>query len=370
MDKKVGILSMQKVINYGSFLQAYALKQLLLKAGAKEVEFIDIIPGRNLLDNRKNSFKTFNKLKNIVSKLFKYSPNAIKKRISFQKRLPISITSSWKEEGIGEPLQNKVFDLVVIGSDEVFNCCQNTKWGYTTQLFGDIENAKKIISYAGSFGHTTYKDLKKYGIDKEVALHLNSLEEISVRDKNSSEVIEKLLDKKPLLHIDPVLAYDFSEKLNEEFKHSDKDYILIYSYQGRIKNKEEINAIKNFATKHKKKLYSLVSFYSWCDKVIVPDSPFEVLLWFKHADYIITDTFHGTIFSIINHKEFVTLVRDSNFNKLSFLLNQLGLGNRIVKHSSELNSIIVNKIDYDKIENILNALRQNSFQYLQHHLNE
>ena len=47
----VGILSMQRVINYGSFLQAYALKQLLLKNGAGEVYFVDIIPGRILIDN-------------------------------------------------------------------------------------------------------------------------------------------------------------------------------------------------------------------------------------------------------------------------------------------------------------------------------
>lgn len=77
------------------------------------------------------------------------------------------------------------FDQIIIGSDEVFNCIQGVSWGYTPQLFGDIPTttARKVFSYAGSFGYTTLAKLKLYSVDSEVAENLNKLSAISVRDE-------------------------------------------------------------------------------------------------------------------------------------------------------------------------------------------
>ena len=64
--------------------------------------------------------------------------------------------------------KSESFDVVFIGSDEVFNCCQKTTWGYTSQLYGHIPQADRIVSYAGSFGHTTLGLLKKLQVDGEI----------------------------------------------------------------------------------------------------------------------------------------------------------------------------------------------------------
>lgn len=76
-------------------------------------------------------------------------------------------------------------------------------------------------------------------------------------------------------------------------------------------------------------MISIGHYFSWCDEVVIP-TPFEVLAYFKGASYIITDTFHGSVFSIKFNKEFCTIVRDMNSNKLVSLLKQFGLENRIV----------------------------------------
>ena len=118
----VGILSMQRVINYGSFLQAYALKQLLLKNGAGEVYFVDIIPGRILIDNHSARRGKYFRYVHKLLDLFK-SGNIISglKTFKFNRALDKSIRSSWPMLGLNS-IFSGTFDQIIIGSDEVFNC--------------------------------------------------------------------------------------------------------------------------------------------------------------------------------------------------------------------------------------------------------
>ena len=143
MGKIVGILSMQRVLNYGSFLQAYALKQLLLKNGADEVCFIDIEPGRQLpgFSNRKQVARCRKILRLIGYVLHGKLLLKIRDK-RFAERLAGSIAGCFPLLGL-EYKTAKLPDLVVIGSDEVFNCCQATGWGYTLQLYGDIPYAER-----------------------------------------------------------------------------------------------------------------------------------------------------------------------------------------------------------------------------------
>lgn len=85
------------------------------------------------------------------------------------------------------------------------------------------------------------------------------------------------------------------------------------------------------------------------DKSIMSDTPFEVLKVFEKAAYVVSDTFHGTIFSIITHSKFCTLVRDTAVNKMTTLLKMVGLQNHIVKNCKELDSILMNDINYDLV---------------------
>ena len=365
MGKIVGILSMQRVINYGSFLQAYALKQLLLQNGADEVYFIDIEKGRELpgFEYSKNQSK-WHKLKRLLQIIFTGLLFQKIRDREFTKRLKKSIEDCFPILELDKPAP-KEFDLVVIGSDEVFNCCQRAPWGYTLQLYGKVLNAKKVVSYAGSFGHTRYEQLVQLGIDKEIGETMKTMAAISVRDQNSYDIVEKLTGIKAEMHLDPVLIYGYEKEIAERKVNYPEKYMVVYSYQGRINDKKEIKEITSFAKEHKLKLISIFCRYDWCDEAIIPETPFEVLGWFKGAEYVVTDTFHGTIFSVITGRRFVTLVRKDNGEKINSLLRQLGLEARVVISDNICNlaKLLIGNMDWTLLSDKLVLYRNASVKF-------
>ena len=146
------------------------------------------------------------------------------------------------------------------------------------------------------------------------------------------------------------------------------NYILIYSYDGRIKSEKEINSIQLFAKKNNLKIISAGLYQSWCDKNISA-SPFELLSYVRNAKYVVTDTFHGTVFSIKYNKQFATLIRGSNKQKLSDLLMRFGLESRKVLNVDFLSDILEQKIDYEPINNFIYKQNENSISYLNDNIN-
>lgn len=364
---KVGILSMQRIKNYGSFLQAYALKNIIQSLG-HEVEFVDYHIGNPVIvDEEANGLKR--KIKKGLDVL-KYDAKIshklgyINHKRNFGKKyFPLL-------ELTDKPNYNPNLDVLVIGSDEVFNCIQkNANVGYSLELFGKNNNAKKVITYAASFGNTTLNKLKKYKKDKEIGELLSKIDTISVRDDNSGEIVEKLTNKKVVYNLDPVLIYDYMNDCKNIPKLDIQEkYMIVYAYNGRI-TKEESKWIKEYAKEKGYKIYSIGGAQKCADKFI-DCSPFKVLAYFKNAECIITDTFHGSIFSIITNKNFVTLVRKSvgnnygNEEKLTDLLNRLGLKDRITYDIKKSEEILNKRIDYNKVNNILEKERKKTYNFL------
>lgn len=365
---EIGILSMQKVINYGSFLQAYGLRKFIKSIyPEEEINFIDIIPGRKL---DINDISKSQKIRNIITAgkqglFFEKIENKI-----FMKKLENQFeTKFFPLLSLNSENNSKRYSTVIIGSDEVFHCCQNAAWGFSTQLLGDIKNAENVFSYAASFGATTYGDIINANILEEVKKSLSNLNAISVRDENSKNIIYKILNKEPEIHLDPVLISDFDDEIESanDF-HSDKKFMIVYSYTGRIKSKKEIANIKNFAKKNNLKIYTIFCRYKWADKAIIPETPFQLLKIFRQAKYVVSDTFHGSIFSIISHRKFCTLIRDSNNEKMTSLLKRFDLLFHAVFDSDELENKITAEIDYDAVDRIREIERKRSIDYLRKNL--
>lgn len=238
--------------------------------------------------------------------------------------------------------------------------------GYTPQLYGRVSQAGRVVSYAGSFGHTTYEQLWNAGVTEEIGGTMKKLSAISVRDRNSYEIVERLTGIKPEIHLDPVLIYGYEKEIVERNINIQQLYMVIYSYQGRISDKDEIKKIVEFAKSKGLKLISVFCRYDWCDEAVIPETPFDVLAWFKKAEYIVTDTFHGTIFSIITHRPFCSLVRDSNEQKLGSLLEQLALGERKILKGDfqKIGSVLNIPVDYDKVDNVLQEERRRVMEYM------
>ena len=235
--KKVGILSMQRIANYGSFLQAYGLKSILEELDC-QVQFVDYRVGPCLVD-ADGGYGIVRKLAK-VAEVFRYrAPLADKLRFIKYKK---NYTSNYYPMlGISDEMNyTPELDLLVIGSDEVFNCVQsNTNVGFSPELFGQNHRAKRLISYAGSFGNTTLEKLEQYKVAQQVASYFRGFDAISVRDDNSGKTVETLTGRKPEYHLDPVLAYDYMgkcEKIPQTVQES--GYMLLYGYSGRISAEE------------------------------------------------------------------------------------------------------------------------------------
>lgn len=359
---RVGLLSMQRVNNHGSFWQAYLLKKMLTDIGC-EVEFIDIIPGKIL---RKNVDVKMKKLTERMrhafrKKYFNYCFQPRKASIFEEQQRNLLLCTQ-------EPNYSYDYDSIIIGSDEVFNFAQSCPWGFSLQLHGKIDNAN-VNTYAASFGSATYDDIIKYGVCDEMVDAMLNLKHISVRDDNSYEIISKLLpDVTVYRHLDPVLVGDLPIPKKSEKR---RKYILIYAYDFRFNDKDYIKRIKEFARKKNCKIYSVGFFQEWVDKNINVNS-FELLQYFVNAEYVVTDTFHGTIFSVRCHKKFAVVVREGNTGnrqKLSSLLKGLNLVGRLILHTDNIEKILETDIDYGKVDNILYFARKQTDEYLQSCLN-
>ncbi|KMQ52674.1 hypothetical protein CHISP_0443 [Chitinispirillum alkaliphilum] len=364
MSKNIGILSMQKVVNYGSFLQAFGLKKLL-ENFKYDVFFLDIESGEHLpgLESRKKP------LHSRISKLAtSFCPGKRSPFNTEEKQFLSKLKQQFHEIFFPilelEKKKPEYFDCVVIGSDEVFHACQKSPWGFSKQLFGEGIPSRRVISYAASFGNTTKESINNFGIGNEIAQSLKGLWSISVRDKNSYELIKHLVHKAPLLHLDPVLVYDYHDYLSPV---NENEYIILYAYPGRM-SEEEKEQIVDFSNQKQKKLLSIGCFYPWCDEVLFPTTPFEVLSYFNSADYIITDTFHGTIFSLKYNKNFCTFVRDSNRHKITHLLDKLDQNSRIVNESWELDKVLKSAPDYSLTNEIIKSEKRSAVDYLRESL--
>lgn len=370
--KQVGILSMQRIKNYGSFLQAYGLKKMIESLG-HTVEFVDYhIEDSIVQDSVKESGlkRKLNKGLDVLKDDAKLSHKLqyIIHKKNFDKKYFNVLGMS------EEPNYTPKLDTLVIGSDEVFNCIQkNANVGYSLELFGKDNNAERLISYAASFGNTTIEKLENYNKIDEIGGLLNKFDAISVRDSNSGSIVENLTNKEVNYNLDPVLMYDYMNECKEipEIDVKEK-YMIVYAYNGRIA-KEESEYIKKFAKDRKLKIYSIGGAQSCADKFI-DCSPFEVLAYFKNAELIVTDTFHGSIFSIITKRNFVTLVRKSvgnnygNEEKLIDLLDRLNLKDRITYDIKDIDAIFNNEINYKKVDEILTEQRELTKKFLEENL--
>lgn len=355
----IGILSMQQITNYGSFLQAYGLKAILENLG-HNIEFVNIVPGEQL---PKYKISKWHKLNLMLNRLkVKHPLRQLRCTLRLHKRFD----NEFKPElGVEPYAANKHFDIVVIGSDEVFNVAQTTWFGFSTQLFGEGLNAEKVISYAGCFGATTLEKLEELGIKERVGELMKKMDAISVRDKNSVEIVKTITGITPNLNIDPVIAYEFEDEI--KLPPIRDEFLLIYTYPGRMNNPDEIRAIVRYAKLNHLKIIAIANYFDWVDEIVTPH-PFEVLGYFKMAHCIITDTFHGAVMSLKYNRPFGAIVRDMNSNKLNYLLEQFGLDSRIIKDVASLDSVISETIDYEKVNHLIKKEREASINYLKENI--
>ena len=357
---KIAIISMQSIVNFGSVLQAYSLREMIREVTGVEAEFVEVentpaVPSRYSVPAALD-YETKAALPGgILQKGKRWS---IARLSAWNKRL---IRQFMKEElKLDAGNNEKHYDWAVIGSDEVFNHVRNVR----LQLHGAVRQADGVISYAASCGSALAEDIEQADVPA-VRDAMARFSALSVRDASTEQYVSGLYDGAVERHLDPVLVGDLHRRTPGSVPL--KKYLLVYAYGQRIRTKEEIRAIQAFARKRGLKTVAMGGSQFWCD-LYIPASPFKLLDYFHHADFVVTDTFHGAIFSVINKRPFAVIMRKTNRGKLTSLLDDLGLEDRRVEAVEDLEQVLSAPIDYEKVDAILERERTRSRDYLRGHL--
>lgn len=367
---KICILSMQHVRNFGSVLQSFALKKMIEDLG-HEVCFIDIQrreeDDRLMINWRQNfGYETQDSsgLLNKIKKFDRQVLDRIRAKIMWEKQGRILERFRKNNLNISEQDNKKHFDVCVIGSDEVFNCLSFGSWGFTTQLFGNVEQAARVITYAASCGSA---DIDNVPIEAQQRIKsaFKRFEVFSVRDKNTEKFVRKLTEKEIVINWDPVLVGDFEKDIEDTVlpKNIPENYCIVYSYFNRINKIEDINAIKAFCKKYQLEIIGVGAPQLWIKKNIAL-TPFQAIRVFQNAKFVITDTFHGAILATRFCGRFAVMVKESNRNKLGDLIERLHITEHKIEAMCELERVYCLADTKSKIEQEIIAEKSKSISYI------
>jgi len=345
---KIGILTFHHVTNYGATLQACALWTFLNSQGY-DVEIIDYRPLKIVW----KYLRPLIPLKK-PEKIFVNIPRAWKMRRFLLSLVKLSPKKFYDKKGL-EYYRDK-YDVVICGSDQVW--CLDSFRGFDSAFFLDFINKEttRKISYAASFGNTV-----KLGNYRETISNLIAqFETILVRDSNSANIINNECNQKAIKVLDPTFLIEY-DKIKTPPKIPGK-YILLY-FHDEIESKEA-EFLKSLAKSENLTIISVDEPKEIAQINLESASPKEWLGLFSEASYIATNTFHGTIFSIIFQKPFNVFLRSDKQNKVADLLKNLNLEKRIFSFNEQPTREEIFDIDYASVSKILESKILESKQHL------
>lgn len=363
---KIGILTYQYAMNYGAVLQAYALKTYLETLN-HEVEILNYDSSYLYANQRSIKAKIISHVWNI----FKNVLGAKKKRKLFDtfrnNYLKLKFPSLTTKNQLLMYLINQNFDAFIVGSDQVWNPEIN---GHDDTYYLNFQNKALKISYAASFGVGTIKENDL----TQILDSLKSFSAVSVREKTGLEIL-KLFNKKVEVVLDPVFLPNIEiwNRLAEKNPVITGKYMLCYVMPG---DREIETRIEVLSQQYKEKTGNQVIFLGRKEykkfkndgKDLVVASPGSFVNLFKNADFIVTNSFHGTAFSLIYNKNFYSLVNrhlkgeKQLCSRVIDLLTELGIEDRALNPSDDC--IFENKINYSIVNEKLNLKRNTSKEFL------
>ncbi len=346
--KKVGILTWYKTVNHGAVLQAYSTLNVLKSISCNPI-MLDYTRNVKRVSSSRRKITLKNFIDHFIVKVFNKKKNVLFN--NFIRDYLIVGDFYDKESNL---------DSVIVGSDMVFEYIQ----GYNPFMYGKDVNCNNIFSYAASFGKHSPQEVSESEHSEEITKLLLDMKNIGCRDENTYEIVRALTGREDMtMNIDPVLLYGF-EKEKETWNtiRPKKKYIALYAYHSTMNNPEEYKYIKAYAKSNGYEIISVGYYHSWVDRCINagPKEFFSLLL---NAECVITDTFHGTVFSIILNKPFISYIRENGF-KVRYLLQQLKMEDRIVENNKESLSEKIINCKFEVCNSILEDLRGKSLEYI------
>lgn len=356
MRKRIGVITHYwGNENCGGLLQAHALVYILNSMGyeAEQIAYVQ---------NKKESHSLWHKTKQVVKKIIIASKAG---RIQgrefrlFMKSIPHS--KIYTHDTISK--SNNDYNVFVSGSDQIWNpllCCD----GYFLEF---VDKDKIKLSYAASIGlgcltQEQLTDLKN---------KLQSFDAISLREKDLVQILSTALSKSVYQVLDPTLLLDkdmWSTVEDKELKPKFDKYILTYFLSGNPAYRqlsEKISTfygikIINLPYTFEDSLKNGNNVYNW--------GPRQFITYINKAEFVITDSFHATAFSIIYHKKFANLQRENigeqkTSSRINSLYEILGMKSRWVDDVNKI-EVLEQDISWATVDNRLKILRESSLQFL------
>ena len=362
---KIDVITRHSVANYGSILQSYATQRVFEKLGY-ECEIIDYTKEE---EQGKNIAKTlcYNSdfwKKNIITRsiyFFIQTPNYLLSYTRFKKFRKKLLKQTEIEYTSFEQLKNNPpnADIYCSGSDQIWGKIgnENCDKSYFLEF---APNGKKCISYAASIGKTNISDETK----SKMKQYLGKYSKILVREKSAVEIINQLGINNVELVLDPTLLLNKDEWNSIiDVKPKYDKYILVYQLHD---NKKFVKYAKNFSKKMGLKLVricpSMQNLIRGGKGIFLP-TPQEFMAYFKNAEYVLTDSFHGTVFSLIFNRKFIDILPEETGTRIINILELIDCQDRILKDYNDY-SWIGRKIDYENVNSILDKYRKKSIEKL------
>ena len=381
MVKKIGIITILKVNNYGAELQAYATQKVLQLMGY-DAEIIDYLFYKNPRHKRTKMSRPTARMslkKHLEEMLFpivaqwkarNYRDLQRERNAKFERFHDENTKQSKCYDMIDKLKSAKLdYDVLMTGSDQVWNPGIYSSLDPYFLKFGD-ENIKRL-AYAASFGVSQVPDdVRNYYIEA-----LKRYSALGVREDNAVNLVKSLSGKDATLVLDPTLLLNKEQwmKVAKPVEGlPDKPYVLIYELS-------DIPYIKQLAMyiceKTAMPIVRICKNASPEDKEgeilnIIDAGPAESLYLFDKAGYVVTNSFHGTAFSVNFGKQFYTVIPlgKSNNSRQKSILKLMGCEERMLTEGSEMPAI--ERLDTNRIVERLKEERQKSINFLKNAIDE
>lgn len=365
MTKSVGIITFHRAPNFGAALQAFALQRTIMNLGhacaiidyasvlnCSSYELFNFRPSRS---NFKRNVRTLRKLCSHLMLRIRFS-NFRSQHLRLTKTYHSSIELT--QESLG-------FDTYITGSDQVWNP-QMMDERCLPAYYLDFVKSGRRVAYAPSFGVSEIPQARR----DMTAACLRRFDFLSAREDTGCKIIRELTGREAAHVLDPTLLLSNAEYDKvASLPAYRQPFILLYPMEASEELCRLASKLRDYL---KLPLVAIVPIYhdpltfSFADRVVFDAGPSEFLGWVKMAAFVCTNSFHGTVFSIINQKNFISLAHSTLNSRSNSLLKLVGLLPRQMTSSKhfQANDPLLDPINYAPVNLQLRRAIDESLQYL------
>jgi len=346
LTKKAGIITFHNAENYGAALQTYALMTTLQKLGCEP----------HVVDYRNRGVFMRNLVKNLYYALtFQHPLKNYRAYRDFRREYLHLSERAYHTLAEFEADANQ-YDVLFFGSDQIWN--PDLSNGFDPLYFGQFATSAKKIAYAASVGKDQLTPQERQAINQLI----RAFDAVAVRE----ETLLPLLEGDVACSVDPCMLLSREEwgQIAGTIR-LDEGYILVYQL---FPNKAILQAALHSARILKKRVALISPYIAFQNAGSVIKlgriSPNDFLAYYQHADLVFSDSFHGTLFSILFQKTFYTLLPAEKTGRITSLLDKLSLSDRIIDQPVET----LQKVDYEQVLPRFEAEAHRSLDYIRRNL--